>query len=60
MIQEFPKCLYLGGDVLAVYCVAMTPQDEAKARKEGYSSIGESQAKAEPVKSAAKSKRKAG
>ena len=47
MTQEFPKCLYLGGDVLAVYRVVMNPHDDAKARKEGYSSVGESQAKAD-------------
>lgn len=46
MFNEFPKCLYLGGVVDAAFCVVFDPQEEAKARKEGYASAGESQEKA--------------
>ena len=46
MFQEFPKCLYLGGAADAAFCVVLDPQEEAKARKEGYASVGESQEKA--------------
>lgn len=51
MFQEFPKCLYRGGVVDAEFCVVLGPQEEAEARKEGFSSAGESPEKA-------KSKRK--
>jgi len=46
MFQEFPKCLYLGGAADAAFCVVLDPQEEAGARKAGYCSVGESQAKA--------------
>lgn len=46
MFQEFPKCLYLGGTAEAAFCVVLDPQEEAKARKEGFASAGESQEKA--------------
>ena len=52
MHQEFPKCLYLGGNVEAVYCVVLDPQEEAQARQAGYSSVGESQAKAKTPRKA--------
>lgn len=46
MFHEFPKCLYLGGNVSAVFCVALDPREEVDARKAGYASAGESQEKA--------------
>lgn len=46
MFQEFPKCLYQGGDALAAFCVVLDPQEEAGARHEGFASVGESQEKA--------------
>lgn len=46
MFQEFPKCLYMGGAAEAAFCVVLDPQEEAQARKQGYSGIGEPQEKA--------------
>jgi hypothetical protein len=46
MFQEFPKCLYLAGDVAAAFCVVLDPQEEAGARKDGFLNAGESQEKA--------------
>ena len=50
MFQEFPKCLYLGGDALAAFCVVLDPQEEAGARLEGFASVGESQEKAKTAR----------
>jgi len=47
MFYEYPKCLYLGGDVEAVYCVVLDPIEEKQARSDGYLSSGESQEKAQ-------------
>lgn len=40
--QEFPKCLYLGGDLEAAYVVVADAEAEAFQREQGYAVIGES------------------
>lgn len=40
-MQEFPKCLYLGGDVEAEYRLAWNIDEESNIRAEGFSSAGE-------------------
>ena len=58
MFQEFPKCLYVGGSVDAVFCVVLDADEEQSARDEGYASVGEPQEKAE-VEAESKPKAKA-
>jgi len=40
-MQEFPKCLYLGGDVEAKYVLAWNADEEKAFRADGFSSAGE-------------------
>ena len=40
--QEFPKCLYLGGNIEAEYTVVLDETEEAVKREAGFSSPGES------------------
>lgn len=50
MTQEFPKCLYVGGDVSAD-CVVVFDRDEEEAKRlEGFSGPGESLEKSEEPK----------
>lgn len=39
--QEFPKCLYLNGDVLAEYVVVADAEEEAAKTELGYVPAGE-------------------
>lgn len=48
MFQEFPKCLYRAGDVEAETRIVLDKAGEAEARKDGFSSPGESQEKVKP------------
>lgn len=50
MFQEFPKCLYVGGDVTANYCIVFDRAEEGIKRKEGFSGPGESLEKSEEPK----------
>jgi hypothetical protein len=45
-MNEYPKCLYLNGDVEAEYCVVADAAQELVKREEGYAVLGEE--KAEP------------
>lgn len=47
MFQEFPKALYLGGNVESECFIVFTDDEEAAKRKEGYSGPGESFEKSE-------------
>ncbi|NSX16933.1 hypothetical protein HTY52_22840 [Cupriavidus taiwanensis] len=40
-MQEFPKCLYQGGDVSAEFAIAHDPEQEAIARQAGFAMAGE-------------------
>lgn len=48
MFKEFPKCLYLGGDVEASHVIVLSADDEVKARAEGFLNAHESEEKAVP------------
>lgn len=48
--QEFPKCLYLGGDLEAAYVVVADAEAEALQRENGYAVIGESVKAEEPAR----------
>lgn len=50
MTQEFPKCLYAGGDVSADCFVVFDRKEEEAKRKEGFSGPGESLEKSEEPK----------
>lgn len=45
-MQEFPKCLYQGGDAGAEFTIVADEDQEAAARDAGFAMIGES---AEPA-----------
>lgn len=47
MFQEFPKCLYVGGDVTADSVVVFDRDEENAKRREGFSGPGESLEKSE-------------
>lgn len=47
MYQEFPKCLYMGGDVSADCFVVFDRDEEEAKRNEGFSGPGESLEKSE-------------
>jgi hypothetical protein len=40
-MQEFPKCLYQGGDVAAEYTIVVDAGQEADARNAGFAMAGE-------------------
>lgn len=40
-MQEFPKCLYQGGDVSAEFAIAHDAEQEAIARESGFAMAGE-------------------
>ncbi|QWF19296.1 hypothetical protein [Lysobacter capsici] len=46
MFLEYPKMLYLGGDIEAANIIATTEADERQARENGYFDAGEDPAKA--------------
>ena len=46
MFHEYPKCVYLAGDVSAAYRVVADAAGEAQARREGFQTAGESPEKA--------------
>lgn len=46
-MNEFPKCLYLGGDVEAAYVVVFDAEQQAQKVEAGYLVLGEE--KAEPA-----------
>lgn len=48
MFHEFPKCLYLGGEVDAQTRVVFDAEAEKQARADGFVGLGESQEKAKP------------
>lgn len=50
MTQEFPKCLYAGGDVSADCFVVFDCKEENDKRREGFSGPGESLEKSEEPK----------
>lgn len=35
-MEEFPKCVYLGNDILAVYLVVMNEEEAALAAEDGF------------------------
>lgn len=47
-MNEYPKCLYLNGDVESAYVVVPNADAEAVKREAGFSMVGEE--KAEPDK----------
>jgi len=46
MFKEYPKCVYLGGNVESAYRVVFDADAEAQARTAGYLNANESQEKA--------------
>lgn len=49
-MNEFPKCLYLGGDVEAAYVVVFDPEQQALKKELGYLMLGEEKAEPAPEK----------
>lgn len=41
MIQEFPKCLYMGADVEAEFAIVNDADEEAEARSNGFAMLDE-------------------
>jgi len=55
MFQEFPKCLYLGGDASREMRIVDGAAQEQQARAEGFRVLGEpTEAKSEALKPARK------
>ena len=46
MFKEFPKCLFLAGDVASEYVVVFDADQESDKRKAGFSMANEPQEKA--------------
>lgn len=58
MFHEYPKCLYLGGQVDAETRIVFDAEAEKQARADGFVGIGESQEKAKPEPIATEPKRR--
>jgi hypothetical protein len=58
MFHEYPKCLYLGGEVEAKTRVVFDSDEEKQAGADGFVNLGKSQEKAKPEPIATEPKRR--